>query len=357
MFSLNKDLFSDRTPYPRIHAKLPGLDKLLVPDWSPETNKHNWLSNELSGIEVPADSEMHTWSRFALGVHGTTIERAKRILECDEILSHRALSEQNAKVVTDRQSLQTDQLDVALGLDKYVFLSYGKIAPQGDKLYDVFFCFPNQRVLTENTLVSFREIAEFGALVSPEGVAHHQYHRNLSDNAIAALNEKATQSFFSNLFHAKDFREELFPAFLYKNFEIFPHYLAALNYPGTSGKLQEVGGEFSFEGMWSGPQVMVENKIGKLSEGPGLVIVNSTKPSEIIEIRKRVPKTWHMIIKADLDRQYKNFFRNCPRGSDMFTPSRKIQLAMRDFALLARFNESGVSYKNDMVGFKKLCES
>ena len=96
-------------------------------------------------ISPTIESKYIQFSKQLTPVHWTTIERWLSILHDKKIYAHHTLWEKKPHIYKDRQNNATDELDISLWLDKYVFLNIWRVNP-GD-LHDIYFCFDNGDVL------------------------------------------------------------------------------------------------------------------------------------------------------------------------------------------------------------------
>lgn len=147
----------------------------------------------------------------------------------------------------------TDDLDRKHGFDRYVFTTLGRCATQNEG--EIMFAFPASEILPqEGVLFSFKEIADYGALVSPEAEAVFRARTGKSPNA---RNAKAAGEFFRNVVRGSD-APRLLSSFLIAHYNEYVDYLLSLTYPGE--KL-EIIPELGVHNVWGGPQCMVPDEL------------------------------------------------------------------------------------------------
>lgn len=183
--------------------------------------------------------------------HVTTTERVRGILESGELRSMAKLEARNSAGC--RISANTDELDRKHGFDKYVFTTLGRCATQNEG--EIMFAFPASEILPkEGVLFSFKEIADYGALVSPEAEA---VFRARTGKSPKARNAKAVGEFFRNVVRGSD-APRLMSSFLIAHYNEYVDYLLSLTYPGE--KL-EIIPELGVHNVWGGPQCMVPDAL------------------------------------------------------------------------------------------------
>ena len=162
-----------------------------------------------NGLNAVASSESsESLARLLPCVHGTTVDRLLSII-CDKtIISHRSLASVHPEIPAARLENATDELDISLGLDAYVFLGVGRVHPVD--VQESYVLFPSNLVNDPDSFVSMREIVHYGALVSPE--AKRKFKRDSPRANPDVVNKYASNKFFSDLLRGENFAE-IFPFF------------------------------------------------------------------------------------------------------------------------------------------------
>lgn len=215
-----------------------------------------------------SSGEASFWATRLLPVHGTSVDRLESIVKDGRLSSIAELVKTHSEVVADRIHNATDALDISLGLDRYLFLSVGRVHP-GD-LRQVYICFPNEVIQRSGHLVALREIVHLGAIVSPE--AAETYRRLLPGLNVAARNRQAADQFFESLIRGEDFTP-LFASFLETHYETILDYMTATLFPNTEPLRGEVNGKETWLNAWEGPQLKIPNGIS-LEEAKCLLVVS-----------------------------------------------------------------------------------
>lgn len=121
----------------------------------------------------------------------------------------------------------TDALDRKHGFDKYVFMTLGRNATHNGG--EISLVFPAAGILKKpGVLFSLKEVADYGAMVSPEAEA---VFRANTGKPAKARNEKAVREFFRNVVRGTD-APRVMTAFLQKHYAEYVEYLLSLTYPG-----------------------------------------------------------------------------------------------------------------------------
>jgi hypothetical protein len=196
-------------------------------------------------------------------VHGTTINRLLSIIRDGVLYSHRRLREVHPEIVEDRLNNATDQLDISLGLDNYVFLGVGRVHPAD--VQPAYLLFPNSIIDEENAVINMREIVHHGALVSPEAIQIAQ--RTAPNLDPENRNTQASQAFFSESLDSRYFRE-VFAAFLARWTPTRLEYAFQSSFPNTP----IVGGRAAG---WEGPQLIIPNEIA-VHRSFGILLVDES---------------------------------------------------------------------------------
>ena len=326
----------------------PAAEQPKLENCDTAANLRAWLSGELNGIQP--DDQHASWAALHLAVHGTSFRRALSILRDGAIYSHRSLAEKHPDVAADRINNATDQLDIEFGLDRYVFLSVGRVHPFD--VQEVYFCFPNPVIERDNALVALREIVHFGAIVSPEAAAVHKRLHGMNDDGIRQRNRDAARLFFENVFSGEDFIAGVFPRFLQKNFPQVVHYTSSLAYPGTRLSVANLGdGTAVAKNAWEGPQLTV----------PGSLEVRDLKPAVLLTALETSKRRALINAGCPEDRIFSMaevvplYGGSLPLGAygDQAFRYAYVNLALRDLALIGRLNRTGESFADSMNGFKQ----
>jgi len=247
----------------------------------------------------------------------------------------------------------TDCLDIDLGLHRYVFLNLGRVHPSD--VHPVYFVFPNKLLLSEGVVVALREIVHFGSLVSQERVdLEKSVDSAFTDELALAQNIAAAKSFFSNVYSGSVFRSEVFPKFLEKNYPRVINYSVDINYPGSQLELVQLGGEAFLKNCWEGPQVMVPSCIPLADYRPAILITDTGHEQTITrQLEDRGLSKNRIFSMSEVSDIYQERYKSWlgPYGSQLNTAT-YVNLALRDIALLSRYNEDQKDFPNSMVGFK-----
>ena len=91
--------------------------KLINYPFDPEANKQALLQK----YSIPGVGYSENLARVMLGSHATSRKNLLSILQDNKIYSYRKLTKIHPKVVANNLLTTTDQLDVKLGLDNFVF--------------------------------------------------------------------------------------------------------------------------------------------------------------------------------------------------------------------------------------------
>ena len=313
-----------------------------------DKNRQEFLSDSRYS-SVAVDDIHATWATFHLAVHGTTPERALQIISDGRIASYATLAKDKPEIIRDSQSVNTDTLDIALGLDRFVFLNLGRVHPL--HIHPVYFIFPNKLVEQAGAIASLREIVHFGALVSPEAAAFAQRaDRTLTTEKIEAINSNAADQFFRNCFRGSQFISDIFPRFIQQEFPNMIHYSSSFLYPGTEPILVKVGNEATLRNTWEGPQIMIPDHIS-LAQYQTAILITQHNPSLIRALLAAgIPREKIF----SMDEVIKTYDQAIGLGD--YTSQRNqyayLNLALRDIALLAEYNHAQESFPDSMNGFK-----
>jgi hypothetical protein len=322
----------------------------------PEAFEQTALSRNLASFtessrysKVRIDDLHSTWAQLYPAVHGTTIERALGIIKDQRIASYATLAIEKPEVIANNITVNTDQLDVKLGLDKYVFLNLGRVHPFS--VHPVYFVFPNSITKTAGAIASLREIVHFGALVSKEAEDFaKKANPKLTDNKIKNINRQAEVEFFKNSYRGADFISEVFPRFIQREFPQIQHYTSSLMFPNAEVKTTQVGQEVVVHGCWEGPQIMVPKEIDFAHQQPAILITNrsSSIKDQFIDIGYDEAKIFSM-------QEVVTFYRKSLKLGDYLNPLDQylyLNTALRDLALMSAHNDFGESFPESMNGFK-----
>lgn len=150
-------------------------------------------------------SEQLAYAQTAPLIHGTTVDRLERI--CGDTGLLMPLAELDVRGLSsdfDKMDLSTDELDRELGMDNFTFWSLGraKVSPEQHQVYLVV----NNPNILQHSLVAFEDIAEMGAVVSPEW-RQQLVEAGFSNDFIETRNRKAIRSYFRSLMMGEDFSD------------------------------------------------------------------------------------------------------------------------------------------------------
>ncbi len=326
---------------------LPGVDVHLR-DADFEANFRAFIDGELKGVR--SSSLQQTWANFFMPVHGTTLDRALGIAEDRIIYSHRSLAELEHHVEQERLLNATDDLDMQIGMDQFVFTSVGRINPLD--IQDVYFCFRSNLGEEKDSLVALREIVHFGALVSPEAARWRELALAPEKIDVAQINRIATVEFLQNVFRFEQFRDEIFPRFLMKHFgDALVQYCYRLEFPGTKPQLQLLGNTGTATNIWDGPQLCIPEQIDFARHEPSVLVVNEDR-----DARKRLEASGiakeRIFAMSEVLEEYESVFRRqgLNRKRDLYF---FVNLALRDLALISFNNPAGESFPESMNGFRE----
>ncbi len=206
---------------------------------------------------IPGADYSENIARGMLASHATSRKNLLSILQDNKIYSYNELTKLHPKVVENNLLTTTDQLDIQLGLDNFVFLSMGRGTVS--ELVDHYLCFKHDIIWTKNALASLIEIAECGALVSPQTEQVHKILHWFTSDHIAKINDFAAQRLFSELVRGTDF-DEILTLFLRKHYQTIRDYTTAQRFPE-----QILPQEFPFNKLNTdrrqGPQLMIPHEL------------------------------------------------------------------------------------------------
>ncbi len=234
--------------------------ELLNYVFDPEQNLKTWEA-ETDQIETELTPYFRQYAQLAPLTHATSLEGLALTLKAGSIKPHAMLVKEGSSSVADRMQIQTDQLDIDLGLDQFTFWDLGR-AHTETGAYGGYLIADNS--LLDEGLISFQEIADLGGIVSPEGAAEYKRVEGLTDQQIEEQNRQAAQSFFNGLFEGRIFRE-VFAKYLSNNHENVSSYLSMWDYHlGKLDNLQRVHkatGQLAIRCAWQGPQLIVPGQV------------------------------------------------------------------------------------------------
>lgn len=332
------DLFQNLPPLPAVGMHLADVD------FSANLKFH--LEGELHEI---ATSDLHTtWAHLFMPVHGTTVDRALQIIQDGSIFAHSAIGTQHPDIQQARISNATDALDIEIGMNKFVFASIGRVNPFD--IQEAYFCFSSALGEKEGAFVALREIVHFGALVSPEAARWKALALAPAFLDVAARNQQATADFLQNVFRYADFRNEVFPRFLARNFgDNLGMYCTDLLYPGTDPEILKVGNEAIISNAWDGPQLCIPERVEINDLNPSL-LVTTEDPRALNRIKQSgFPAKRIYTITEALETYEGQFKFDFSSQRDAYAV---INLALRDLALIGQNNTFGETFKDSMNGFK-----
>ena len=176
-------------------------------------------------------------------LHTTTSQKAVQILESGQLKSHRVLSRERHPAVANRLKNATDALDMKHGLDEYVFFSVGRTLEDSEfPDNEVYFSMKESIYQIPHSLVSFKEIAELGGLVSPEATWQAILNgRCKSFDEAEKRNLEAYRRLLGLTVLASDF-PHLFIEFLTHFYKHPVEYILAPAYPGEKLEIENARG-------------------------------------------------------------------------------------------------------------------
>ena len=297
------------------------------------------LLGGFSGIK--ADYEHLVWSFLYMPVHGTTIDRFESIMRDNKIYSYAECVGAHPEIVEAKNLNATGDLDIALGLDKYVFLNIGRVHPSD--IQEVYICFSNSLIDLPGNLVALKEIVHYGAIVSQEAAS---FWRELEPQIdVMANNRTAAREFSKTLVRGTDFHG-LFALFLQKNYQNILNYTTDLLFAGDSSKVRNVHGFPRIFNGWEGPQLKVPGSIS-LDDAKCILVVSEDKtivervrcsgfPRERIYSLSDVLTTYDQFTAAVESLSKFHFYVN---------------FALRDLALMGANNRFSETWQDLRVGF------
>lgn len=234
-----------------------GHEGLLHYDFDPSRNAAQWNMNPAYRNVVPT-AELATYSALAPLIHATPLENVDGILRAGTIQSYADLAASGSPVVADRLKVKTDEFDISLGLHNFSFWNLGRAHVESGS-YGAYFIADND--LLDDSLVGFHDIADFGALVSPEHQAEYQRELGLTDGQVKARNDEATRRYFAELFNGSDFRE-IFAKYVSVHHDQLRHYFTDMYHfedKGDEGLIMRDINTFevAMRMAWPGPQVIL----------------------------------------------------------------------------------------------------
>ncbi len=236
--------------------------RLLNFDFDPVKNYEDWSSAPpYAGVHP---SEYFTnYSALAPLVHGTSLPNLYSILDSGSVKSYASLEKIGHNAVSDSMLTQTDELDIKLGLHNFTFWDLGRGHAETGQ-YGAYLLADN--ALLDEGLASFLEIANLGALVSPEAMAQYRYGLGFSEAQIERRNKQATDRYFEGLFLGSDFRNA-FAKYLtayHRNatsfFTMWHHHESDRSQDGLVTIHKDTMKE-SIRSSWQGPQLIVPGEV------------------------------------------------------------------------------------------------
>lgn len=315
---------------------------MFLKEYTPQYDLDENLSRVKEEYSLEVDDDHLAFSLLALCVHGTTLGALEKILNCGEIRSFETLTRLDPKSVANTYYNATDELDINLGLHKYVFLGVGRVHP-GD-LQDVYICFPNTVLEQKGNLVAIQEIAHHGAIVSPEAAQVYRIGRENLD--VSTRNANAADSFFKEVVHGEDFHH-IYAPFLQQDFE---NLLGYITQPYIPSKPPQYCGLTSDNRRvtvcWEGPQLMVPHKLN-IDDAFFFVMNGGGKAAQRI-VEKGIDENRVFCVNEVLP-EYYSYLQDMVGSPQSYMIA---NLALRDLALIGRHNRFRVSRKDLMIGFK-----
>jgi hypothetical protein len=297
--------------------------------------------------------EEHTfWSSSLLPVHGTSLKNATSILKDGAIKPYSKLVEENAEATRDTQKILTDTLDIELGLHQYAFFNLGRLHPID--IHEVYFIFKSEIIQSPSTVVSHREIANFGAHVSKEAEAFVLKHRKgATQRSIEKDNQIAIERFFKQCFEGDVFQKEIFPRFLAKNYPSINQFWVSETYPGVKLQPELLGNTLVPRGAWEGPQVMVKDGVQLADKTFGIFVPALTNCRDIVRTLVRAGFDADQIFTlSEASDLYRSRFRQLNPSAIPFDHAFMCRMALRDIALLERFNPYNQSFPDSMNAYR-----
>ncbi|HVU59230.1 MAG TPA: hypothetical protein VHC98_00085 [Candidatus Saccharimonadales bacterium] len=217
-------------------------------------------------FEVDPEPVHERWAAAMPPVHGCRYNDALRIISEGEIKPYTNLRPRLPNGLPS--PYLTDQLDIQLGQHAFTFWNIGKVAPL--EVFPVYFCARPELARRDDALVAMKDIAELGALVSPEAQqAYEQYHPGES---VELINQDAATAFFQSVVKGKDFRS-IFARFLATHYpsigetaegggptESGAAYWRDLTYPNEQLQFRFFGDTMQ-PNTWNGPQLQLARPV------------------------------------------------------------------------------------------------
>ena len=288
---------------------------------------------------INVNAEHRDWSKLFMPVHGTTIERLEMIIKDGYINSHKELSSTRPNIVKQRLENATDELDISLGLDQYVFMNVGRVHP-GD-IQEVYICFPNSEISKEHNLVALQEITHFGAIVSPESARIHE--SMYPNSSVKRTNKRATENFFKTVIKGETF-PKLYASFLQKHFPNLLDYSTNLLFPNEKPVMKIIEDTPCLVNAWEGPQLKIPRR--QSIESACCIFIPSTEESTIKHVKNLgfLPNRVYSMGEGLVD--YDTHFKE--QGLES-TKYRFINFALRDLAI--KHGDKSEKYESKQISY------
>lgn len=238
----------------------PGRQEFFRYPFDPRQNLLAWETSR-SRMETETLPYFRQYAEQAPLMHGTSLSNATKMLRSGWIKSHALLAKEYSESVADRMAVQTDQLDIELGLDKFTFWDLGR-AHTETATYGAYFIAENS--LLNDGLVSFQEIADLGGIVSPEAAEDHKRAYGLTDTQIIERNKQAAENYFAGLYEGEAFRE-IFAEYLSGHHSDIASYFSMWHYHldrrEEAPMVHIATGRPAIRSAWQGPQLIVPEKV------------------------------------------------------------------------------------------------
>lgn len=259
---------------------------------------------------VPAQPWAQEYTAIAPVLHVTTLDSAASILRSGSpIKSHRQLHPQrSADVAIENTKGRTAELDVAHGLDEFVFASLGRLATYDDYSFMAFEFNPG---VLDMSVASLRDVAAMHAVVlCPE----EQFNEDAADQEkLQSENNAIVNDFFGELTHAHRFTD-VFAAHLTRDFSDAHDFLETFSFRKGVVDLPPIGSAAydelaamvrmfrQFPGVptfdyfrhghyYAGPQVMIPDEVPReLIDGVVLYEAGRTDLADTFALLRRAEK-------------------------------------------------------------------
>lgn len=322
-----------------------------IDPFPPELLARNLNKFQSSHANVRIGEEHSFFASSLLPVHGTSVRNALKIIEDGAIKAYSKLVAENSPVVSNNRSILTDVLDIKLGLHQYAFLNLGRLHPLD--IHPVYFIFKNNLLESSSVVVSLREIANFGALVSKEAEdSVLQFRHGATRKSIEQTNIRAAEKFFAQCFAGGAFCSEIFPKFLAKNYPDVSKYCIDESFPGTKLETERLGSQMIVRGAWEGPQVMVKDGIS-LEHNSHSVFIPALQGSA--SAVRRLTKAGFPVDRIfTLEEALEDYMARFPTLKPFRIPfdhALLCRLALRDISLLAQNNNFNQNFPDSMNAY------